>query len=74
MSDEEIKAWMRDNKDGCEDAAQLAEHYCSENDALDDDGEVPDGINALASEVWDEGSDADEGGEAAEDDDSDGEE
>lgn len=53
MSDEEIKDWMRENMDGCEDAAQLAEYYCDQNDALDDDGQVPDDINALATEVWD---------------------
>lgn len=59
MTDEETKAWMRENREGCEDAAQLAEHYCSEHDALDEDGDVPDEINALASEVWAEVPDAD---------------
>lgn len=59
MTDEEIKAWMRDNKADSEDAPALAAAYCDEHDALNDDGDVPDEINVLASEVWAEDSDDD---------------
>lgn len=57
MTDEETKAWMRDNRKDSEDAAALAEAYCDEHDARDDDGEVPDEINALAAEVFEEAED-----------------
>ena len=60
MSDEEIKTWMRDNKANSEDGAALAAAYCDEHDGLDDDGDVPDAINALASEMWAEESDEDD--------------
>lgn len=73
MSDEEVKAWMRDNKSVYEDAASLAEGYCNDNDALDDDGEVPDEINTIASEVWEEGSDSDDDSDGADDSDADSE-
>lgn len=60
MTDDKIKTWMRKNKESAEDGAQLAENYCDELDAWDDDGEVPDDINSLAEEVWAETDDDDE--------------